>query len=186
MESFNPYQPPTAAIIPPLPAAPEATADVWRDGKELVVRYRSQMPARCVKCNAPAVQPMKKRRFTWHHPGYYLLILVGLLLYVIVALIARKSVYLSPGLCQTHALRRQRIIWAAWIAAIGGLVLMFSGGSLGAGAVLLGLVFVLGSLIASTTGARILTASRIDESYARFRGCGNEFLATLPVLTRRR
>jgi hypothetical protein len=183
---MNPYQPPSALVIPPLPVAPESSGDFWREGKELVMRQRAQLPPRCVKCNAPAITPIKRRNFYWHHPGLYLLILIGILIYAIVATLTRKSATVAPGLCETHATRRRTIIWAAWIAALIGFVLMFSVDGLGGGALALGILLVLGSLIGGMVGARIMVASGIDDRLARFRGCGKEFLASLPTHPGRR
>ena len=150
------------------------------------MRHRAQLPPRCVKCNAPAIRPMKSRNFYWHHPGFYLLILIGILIYVIAAAFARKTAQVAPGLCETHAKRRRMIILGAWIAALVGFVLIFSTDSLGGGALALGILLVLSSLIGGLVGARIMVASHISDRLARFRGCGREFLASLPAHPGRR
>jgi hypothetical protein len=145
--TFNPYAPPQSHN----PYAPE-TGDIFRQ-KMLLIIPRDSAPClpcdTCVKCGRPAVKSLKRRLF-WHSPGYYLLILLNLLLYLIVALIVRKQLRVTLGLCGIHSAVRRRWILSAWVsffASIGLFVMAietrgegFTYGMSGGGALLASLV----------------------------------------------
>jgi hypothetical protein len=61
-----------------------------------------QLPAVCMKCGAPA-EAQPRKLFSWHPGWVILLILVGLLVYVIVALILTKRRRVWTPLCRRHA-----------------------------------------------------------------------------------
>ena len=89
MSTINPYEPPKARLEG---AVRMDGGDCWRDGRQLVVRPGCTLPDRCIKCNEPAEHPLQSRRFYWHHPALYLLVLVDLLIYLVVAVIVvRRS-----------------------------------------------------------------------------------------------
>lgn len=79
----------------------------WAEGDTLIVKRGARLPDRCLLCNAPATTRVTKR-FTWHPAWYYLLILGGLLLYVLVALIFSRRMELELPLCDSHRRRRRR------------------------------------------------------------------------------
>ena len=181
MTAFNPYQAPKA----PLYVAPtrlELDGDCWREGSVLVVRAECKLPQRCIKCNAPALQPIKHRRYYWHSPAWYLLILFNLLIYLLVAVLVRKHVRVSAGLCARHLQRRRIGLGLALLSAPLGIALMFVGVDQQRGWVILaGAVSLLTLLLVGVGMARILAPSHIGPVYTRFKGCGPEFLATLPT-----
>jgi hypothetical protein len=88
------------------PGNQEGTA--WRDGNLVVTYNENILPARCYKCNEPVARPPMKRKVYWHSPGYYWLILIGilvragLLIYIVVALFVRKRAIVSVHLCARH------------------------------------------------------------------------------------
>ena len=176
MSAINPYAPPQADL--------EATLEGqhWRDGKILVLRPGSALPHRCIKCNAPAELPIKKRKIYWHHPAWYILIFIAILLYAVIALAVRKKAEIQPGLCATHSKRRKiglSLIWGGLLLGVG---LMFAGAvdDAGALAALGGLVLLIG-LIWGSIFARLLTPNRIDKDFIRLRGAGKDFLDSLPA-----
>ncbi len=117
---------PDGYVLPPPPQPKLATAGVWRDKSILVMSRDAQLPNRCVKCNEPATGSRLKRKLSWHHPAYFLLILVVFLVYIIVAMIARKVATVEVGLCERHRAARSRnilITWSLVLLAIGGFVL---------------------------------------------------------------
>jgi hypothetical protein len=175
-DPYNPFAPPKAEIAP---AGEVLGQDCWRSGKLLIMRSGSALPPRCVKCNEPAVTPMKWRKVSWHSPLLFLLILIGLLVYVIVALIARKKAMIAPGLCARHTSRRNGYIAFTWIGFLGGIGLCFASGGNGA-VVLTGIVLILAALITGTSGTRILYPTRIEGDLVTLKGCGRAFLDTLP------
>jgi hypothetical protein len=73
------------------------------------------LPLPCVKCGAPANGKPVNKNFSWHPPALYLVALVGLLIYVIVAMIVRKSMRLTVPLCAQHAQRRSVAVTLSWV-----------------------------------------------------------------------
>jgi len=172
-------------------AIPEANLEVvststnplgcWRIGRDIlyVPRYAA-LPRRCVKCNAPAPAGGKQRSFYWHSSMLYLLIFIGILIYAIVAMFVRKKVELSPALCDAHAGKRTRTIWAAIGLLFAGIAGAWIAGSMDNPWLTFGSFF--GGLVACIVvafSARIIYPVHIDERGARFKGCGPAFLASL-------
>ena len=174
MSERNPYAPPKADVFEVKPA------DCSRDGKLVVVRSGSDLPPRCIVCNAPARLPIKTRKVYWHSQWLYLLILVNVLVYVVVGVIARKSFRVSPGLCAAHeAARRRRmlLLLGGGIAGLvgGGILLDYEQGAVAAILFLAGLV----ALVASALAVRRVYARQVTKEYARLAGCKEPFLASL-------
>jgi hypothetical protein len=169
----NPYAPPQSSLK-------SAGNTCFRDGKVLVVPTGEALPERCVKCNGPATMD-KPKTYSWHHPGYYLLILVGIIVYVIVGMIARKKVQLAVGLCAAHRQRRRTLNLTALGLFVFGCLGLFGGmhfdlEPLGWTAALA----LLASVILALVAGSLLSPARIDEHEARLRGCGAAFLESLP------
>ncbi|MGE0327061.1 MAG: hypothetical protein AB7K71_22475 [Polyangiaceae bacterium] len=97
--------------------APQA-GGAWRDGEHLVVIKGSALPDRCVKCNAPAQGFTLSRMLYWNPPWVYVTILLGLLIFVIVALVTRKQGMVSFGLCPEHRSQRTKLHLAAGITPL--------------------------------------------------------------------
>lgn len=174
-DPLNPYAPPKASLDPQSPES------LWRDGKVLVVRPDSPLPARCVKCNAPAHLPLKRRKMYWHPAWVYLLLFLSPLIYIIVALIVRKCATLSPGLCDAHRRRHWLGIALGWGGSLLALLLMFLGATYEyCSMAVIGMILFLGAIVAGIILARVLQPERIDKDYIRLRGCGQAFLDTLP------
>jgi hypothetical protein len=176
-EQQNPYAAPRAKLV----AALDAGGGVWRDGKVLVCRRDAVFPPRCVKCNDAAAAPPERVKLAWHNGLWYLLIFLNILIYLVVALAVRKRAEVEVGLCSRHR-RRGRL---ARIIGWGGLAAIVAG-------VFLGLYFGLGWLagvsmvaiapwaLASVLLSLQLRAAKIGEEELRIRGCGRDFLDTLP------
>lgn len=179
----NPYAAPLSeeALVAQVVDEP----DMWRDGPTLVVPRKCVLPNRCVKCNAPA-QRRLVRRLYWHHPAYYLIIFVSLLIYVIVALIVRQKAVIDVGLCARHHAKRRRSIIIGWLGLLGciaGLVV----------AILFGRdypwlfwacpVLVLSELVYAVIVSRFVAPTRIDGQYAWLKNLHPDFLAEFPLLS---
>lgn len=179
MDALNPYAAPQA----PLQAeAAVVEGKYWRDGKQLVVRDQCKLPARCIKCGASAPLAAKPRKFYWHSPALYLLILLSILVYAIVAMIVRKKIEVTLGLCAEHAQRRKLGIAACLAGIAAGFALLFTGLARDSSAMTLaGPVLVLAGIVCGLVLGRLLVPVRIDRDFARFNGCGPAFLALLPV-----
>ena len=164
--SANPYAPPRAAVDT------SAASEYWRDGKTAVLRPGGTLPPRCVKCNEPAVQPMKSRRVYWHHWAWYLLIFANIVIYAVVALIIRRKADVTYGVCARHTMRRRVFIGIG----IGGVVL---GALAMAASPPLGMTIALVAVLAGIFGSRLVHTARITKEEVRLAGCNEAFLESL-------
>jgi hypothetical protein len=170
-------QPALAPNSRPSPGSPAA----WSSGRRVVTYNQRSLPARCYKCNAPVSSPPLSRRLYWHPFAYYLLIYPALLLYVLVALLVRKSASVELYLCPRHARRRLWFLLGAWIGVGLSLAIIIDGIAvnisriIGAGFLLLALV-----LVAGLAGASVARATRIKGDAIWMSGASRDFLASLP------
>jgi hypothetical protein len=176
-QEVNPYAAPKASLEAP----PDQGLDLWRDGKILVCRRDAIFPARCIKCNEAAEPPPVRYKLAWHHPGWYVLVFVYVLIYVVVAMLVRKRAEIFVGLCAKHRQRRlwSRIIgWGGLVALIGSIWLgmAYDVAWLAAG----GLIAILPWAITAIVLSPQIFAGRIDKESIRVKGCGRDFLASLP------
>jgi hypothetical protein len=135
-----------------------------REGNAIVVpRQGARLPSRCVRCNAPA-EKFLTRRLSWHHQALYLLILIGVCVYVIPALIFRKQALVEVGLCEKHFKRRRIGMLVGWLGFIVDFVLFFL---LVEKYPAVGLIFLLVAVVTPIVGAvmaRVVTAKKMDEN----------------------
>lgn len=178
MSEFNPYAAPKIEVT----ARVEGEQDVWSDGTSLFLTRGAVLPDRCVKCDAETGGYKLKRNLSWHHPLLYLLVFVNLLIYIIVALIVRKTARVDVGLCPRHRSRRLRAILIGWLGSLGGIAMMISAaivnqapasGFLVAG----GLVMLLFSLFYGLMIAQVVRPTKIDDRLVTLRGIGPAYLA---------
>ena len=168
-------------VLPPPPTAGMPGSGVWRDKSKMIVSKGAQFPDRCVKCNAPAHGSRLKRKLTWHHPAIYILILVATLIYLIVAMIVRKTATVQLGLCQEHMAKRRRnvvITWSIILLGVGGFVLTVIVGD--NNFLLAGISLILAGIIYAVVALRIVTPARIDDKFAWLNGVNKDYLNELP------
>jgi hypothetical protein len=184
MDDRNPYAPSQASLKSThgLATSTQSGVTAWRNQKVLVMIPDTPLPPRCVKCNEPAEEPTKIRKVYWHHTGVYALILINLIIYAIVAAIVRKRALVAPGLCARHKKRRQLGLFIGWGGLVAGIALMFAGGSDQGAYLGLGILLVLVSALTGMIVSRVLVARKIDQDYVWLKGCGAEFLDSLPPL----
>jgi hypothetical protein len=186
----NPYAPPTSGSLTrdlhqdyPDPA--------WRHGNTLVARKGAELPDRCIKCNAPAGGYRFSRKLSWHSQGWYLLIFVSLLIYILVYFLVRWQGRVTVGLCERHRTRRKRAILWGWLASLAGIGLLIAGvgysdrsrldsSPLGTIGMVGGLVLLLAGLIGGMIGAQVLVPVRIDKHYIWLKKVSPDYLAELP------
>ena len=160
---------------------------VARRGSLLVVRRGAGLPAICVKCGQPATSEPLTSNYTWHTPWLYLVILLGVLIYVILALIVRKKFELSVPLCQAHREQQQRRKLVGLGLFIGPIVAaIFLSGYIPEG---YGVWWALAIVITSLSGAFyfdsaiVLRPAYIGDHEAHFKRAGEPFLSQLPAVS---
>ena len=149
----------------------------WQDGETLATSRDVELPYRCVICNAPSHTRLRQR-LSWHKPGWYALIPVGLLVYWIAARAASKDAFVAYSLCDTHAHQRKRRMSISGIVAGAGALgwLAGFGGPLG----MAGFAVLVAGLIATGHAASVLRPRVIKPLAAFLDGAGSAFLASLP------
>lgn len=180
----NPYAPSRATLESGTSSAHAAQTGVWRDGKTLVMQPNASLPQRCVKCNDAADQPIPERKVYWYHPAVYILIVINLLIFLIVALAVRKTAVVTAGLCVEHKQRRRNAILVAWAGVALGVGLFVAASATDSEnwplLALGGIVSILAGIIWGIVFGRVVYAKRIDKVHVRLGGCGAEFLDSLP------
>ena len=101
------------------PQKPTKAGDgIWRDGNQLVVDKRATLPPNiCVRTNTKSKKAIK-RKFHWHHPAIFFTILLHFLVYIILALVLRKSHQLDVPLCEKALSKRKAAILICWAVAL--------------------------------------------------------------------
>ncbi len=141
----------------------------------------ASLPDRCIKCNGPIEGRRIAKNLYWHPPWVYLLILVNLLVYVIVALLIRKKAPIVVPICDRHQRHRLIAILCSWLMAIGGLVLIPVGAFQGDGVLAFaGFLICLFGIVLGGVKAIMVAARKITEQHISVRGCCQEYLAWLP------
>lgn len=177
MQHPDVYRAPVAQASVPVTAAQE-----WLRNEHglAVAPQNAPWPERCVKCNAPADGGRVKQTLYWHKPIIYALILLGPLIYAIVALVVRKSFTAHVGLCKTHRKRRTWLQTAGVFtvfSSMGSCAMMFEGNA--GPALSVGTLGIVIGFILVHVGSYVVSAKRIDDAYAWLK-CGAPFVQSLP------
>lgn len=159
-----------------------------RKGNLLVVQKGAMLPALCVKCGQPVVGDPAKKTYYWHSPWIFLTILIGVLIYVIIAVVVRKKFELPLPLCEEHRQRSRRVMWVGLGLFVGPiLAAIFLSGFIPDG---YGGWWALAIVVTSLSGAFYFDSGRpklspayIDDREAHFKGAGEPFLAQLPTVS---
>jgi hypothetical protein len=160
-----------------------SASTAYRDGKILVVPLESSLPATCVKCGAPAARFLMKT-FRWHDPWLYLLILPGLIFYAIVALVVQRKARIDVPFCQAHFSWRTRMNIAGGVLLIGFIPATFLLDAIGLNdgiIAVFAVVTALSGLIVLGIVGSSFAPIYIDETCAKFKGAGEQFLSSLPT-----
>jgi hypothetical protein len=180
---YAPPPPPAQFYRGPNPYEAQATtpAGVWRDDKTMVLAKNAPLPAVCVKCGCAVEQADFKRNFRWHTPALYLLLLISVPIYLIVALCVQKRATVHLGLCEEHRAKRRKGLTVGWVAFVLGLVMLLFGiGSETPALLLLGLLGFFAGLIYVLVAAHLLTPKKIDQNFVWLNGAHPDLLARLP------
>ena len=170
------------------PARMHFAADgLWHEGQEILVMHKdAELPARCVKSNQ-ATQYRLKRSLSWHHPAWYLVILVcGLIPYVVAALIVRKTATIHIGLSDEWQQRRRNAILVGWTTSLLGIALIIGGivaasqADIFIALIPLGVVTLFVGMLYGLLRARMVAVKCIRDNYVWLKGVNKDFLAQLP------
>jgi hypothetical protein len=192
MADINPYAAPQHDVVVD-PLVIEPSGGVWRDGKLLVMHKQAVLPDRCVKCNQPARGRRLKRSLSWHHPGYFLAVLAGVWVYIIVALFVRHTAKIEIGMCDVHRRKRWQAIATSWLLVLTGILAIFGGGTLidapanilawlGPWLIFGGIASFVGGLIYAVTVVPPVAPQKIDKEYVWLKKVDLEYLAELPPI----
>jgi len=167
-------------VLPPPPSIGLSSSGIWRDGSTLVMSKDAQLPDRCVKCNA-FTNGRLRRKFSWHHPAIYILIAVGLLIYLIVAMFVRKRAIVDLGLCDEHRAKRRTYIWITWLLALGGVAGFVLAIAANDGIpALIGVLLLFTAIVFGVITTRVAYPSRIDDRFVWLKGVNAEYLNQFP------
>ena len=166
-------------VLPP----PPQTGGIWRDRSTLVMTKDASLPDYCVKCDAPANGFRLQRRFSWHHPALYLLLVIAWLIYLILVMVLRKQATLYLGLCHEHYQKRRNLLAAGWAAFALAFIAIVAGiASEYIGVAMLGVLAALVSAIWLVFVARVVNVKKIDDQFVWLSGLNENFLARFPPL----
>ncbi|HJY76373.1 MAG TPA: hypothetical protein VKE95_07055 [Burkholderiales bacterium] len=118
---------------------------------------------------------MVPRKVSWHHPAWFLLFLVNIVIFLIVALIVRKKAHVTFGVCAWHRRRRRIFIASGWSGLLIGSVMTIAGGAW----TIIGICMMLAAILIGIIGARLAYAARITPAEVRLAGCGRAFLDSI-------
>ena len=194
MSQPNPFAAPQVIQAPPQKQATVVDEGIWSDGKLLVVSRRALLPPVCVLTNQEPKRSLK-RTYYWHHPAVFLSIFAGLLIYVILALVLRKSQRIDLPLSETALKKRKTALLVCWffgllfVAGIVGSFIALASETFGHGNGWIGGLLSAGSfvglLITAVIGGRyagVLKPKKITEDYGWFKGASPEYLKRFPAL----
>lgn len=168
---------------PPMPAPARPAAPAVRiDGNVLVVPINRPFPPVCIRTGATQdliARPLRCS-LSWHTPAIYLAILLNILIYVILALIFRKTSVHAIYLSRTA--RASQVKWhlANWGLFLGSWVLFGAAISQESGATgLSAFAMVVACVVIYFKKVRLLHAAHIDKTHARIRGIPPEVMAQI-------
>jgi zinc-ribbon domain len=167
-------------------SAPVMPSTAYRQGNKLIVPKGAPLPGYCVKCAQPVTGEFFKKKFHWHNPWLYLIVLISPIIFIIVAAILMKHVELLVPMCDEHRQSRKKFLIATW-----GLALGFIPGGILAGSLfhdsdtgvavglLAGFLMFVGAIVAGIR-AVIMQPKEITPASATFTRVCEPFLAMLP------
>src|SRR5215510_6794336 len=157
----------------------------WARGNLLIASRDAALPPCCIKCGRPADVKLLRRRFSWHPSWVYIFVLIGLLIYVILAAALSKRTALQLPLCSAHFEKYKTLRILAAVLLLGAIPEMVLAGAylpdtyMGWGIFAGALAFVAG-LVCLVTFNGMLRINRIDEHYGYFSRASEAFLMRLP------
>jgi GYF domain 2 len=152
----------------------------WASGKLLITQSNAELPSCCVKCGEPSTNKLKRTLY-WHNQAIYLLVLVSPIIYIIVAMIVRKSGKLQVPLCERHLASRKQGILIAWFLVLLAAGCFAAGISYDKPEFFIGFaLLLLTGLITGIVKSRTLVPTKIDDQYLHLKGACAKFLELFP------
>jgi len=192
VSDVNPYASPlnadpvVATVVDEI--VPVSNVGIWRDGDLLVMHRDARLPDRCVKSNQPALGYRLRRFLHWYHPAVYFTLLIGPLIFILVALVVQKKAVIEIGLSERWRAKRIRATIVGWGVALlscpvgcCGLAWMYDKPAAGWLIVLAFFLFLLGAIYGSLA-ARMVAPKRISNEHIWLKGVHPQFLDELPPL----
>lgn len=182
----NPYAAPSQPAYP-MQQPGNIQGGVWRRGDLLVMHKQATLPDRCVKTNAPTTRKLK-RSLSWHHPALFLVLIISWPIYLILALVLRKTAKIYIGVTDKVANRRKRNMLIAWLLVLASFVSLATGIALSGptndsaaviGIILFPILLLTGALW-GLYGCRVVHPKRIDDQYVYLKGVCPEYLRQFP------
>jgi hypothetical protein len=184
LAQVNPYAAPSVYDKPQ--QMKQYDGGVWQAGSLLVIHRQAVLPPVCVKSGLPATTWLP-RNLSWHPPWCYLGLLLGLIPFVILALIMTKRATIQIGLTDEWAARRKFWIFVGWMVGLAGLALFIGGIVLianevepGVIGIPVGLITAVVGLIIGNAGASVISPKKIDDTYIWIKGVNPAVLAMFP------
>jgi hypothetical protein len=166
-------------FLPPPPS--HGLQTIWRHKSTLVLTREASLPNRCIKCNEPTYDRLK-RKLSWHHPALYLLILASLLIYAIIAMVLRKKATVYVGFCEDHLAARRKHLGITWALGIAGfLSFPFAGLLEDTTTIMIGFLLLIATTIYGIVTLRVVAPRKIDDHYVWLKGVNPEYLQEFPV-----
>ena len=193
MNQPNPYRAPQVASAPQV-ETPSSAQGIWSDGNLLVVSKGTKLPPVCVLTNQKS-QSEVKRTFYWHHPAVFLSLLAGILIFVILALVLRKSQKLALPLSGPSLQKRKKALMFCWLIALScvavfvGAIMCIATETFGYGNGWIGGLLMFGAfiglMITAVIGSRfaaVLTPKKITDDAGWYKGVSFEYLQRFPAI----
>jgi len=156
--------------------------------RETIGHAQTGESARSLRKKQPAGLRLR-RKLSWFHPLIYLSLFLGLLIFVILAIVLQKRATIYMGLSQEWFRKRRRALPIGWMTALLGLAVLV--GSIviisnsnnynwtGWG-IPLGIVAILGGAIYGSMASQMVSPVRITDDYVWLKGVHPDYLADLP------
>lgn len=152
----------------------------WRDKSILIMTKEAFLPNRCIKCNEPTGERLK-RKLSWHHPAIYLTILASILVYVVIAMVLRKSATINIGFCEDHLAQRHRHLMVTWALGIAGVLSFPLGAALeDVNTIVIGILLLGATAIYGIVTLRVVVPTKIDDHFVWLKGVSAEYLQEFP------
>lgn len=174
----NPFETPRTDLSP-VAHDVSASDNAWSDGPLLVIRrVGARLPDVCIKTGRPAGARMT-REVSWYPQWVYAMLLLNALIFLIVAMVTRKRASVEFALSEDARERRKKHILIGVALMILG-VAGFFGAGIHPAFILVGLVVLLTGIFWALIGARLLWATKMNDTHAWLKGANPELLAALP------